>query len=330
MEYSENVDFSKNINSFVINKNYPSNCLIKNIENKYCLLTICITVYKRVDTLKKALDSVLNQKTDFLYNIIVLDDCDNYEGENPVLKLIESYKVNNIAYYQNSKNLGMAGTWNRCGELAGTPYFAILHDDDLLKDNYVQEICSFIKKHKNIDCIVNNFEVIDFPYGNNNTINKKKIITMINSLKKKVVKQKSLSCNLFLDNYYGPPTCGICFKKSSFITSGGFYQQYYPALDWYFMVYFGLKNNVVRLRKNLSCYVWAQNESLKQETQEAFKIQRKILIKNITRNYFISRLINILLKKDFEKKENTYLTEVLKTSKLYKIFYEIYSFKYGH
>ena len=42
--------------------------------------------------------------------------------------------------YVNKENIGMIGNWNRGFELANTKYVAMLHDDDMLADIYLEEI----------------------------------------------------------------------------------------------------------------------------------------------------------------------------------------------
>lgn len=102
-------------------------------------VTVAIPSYKRVDTIKEAVDSALKQKTTYAYIIMVVDD----SGENnDIDTLMEAYvnKYENILYYKNESNLGQAGNWNRCMELSPSRWTILLHDDDMLKCQYIQTV----------------------------------------------------------------------------------------------------------------------------------------------------------------------------------------------
>ena len=51
---------------------------------------------------------------------------------------ISHYK--NVLYYKNASNLGMGGNWNRCIELANADWVVLLHDDDMLCENYLKTV----------------------------------------------------------------------------------------------------------------------------------------------------------------------------------------------
>lgn len=98
------------------------------------VLSIVIPTYNKVNSLKRAIESALQQNNQTLdYNIIVVD---NYEGDNSdVISMLHS--INNprnieIVYYHNEKNIGMHPNWNRAIEIADSDYVLMLHTDDYL------------------------------------------------------------------------------------------------------------------------------------------------------------------------------------------------------
>lgn len=109
-------------------------------RDKLSKITVAIPAYRRVHLLRESIESVLRQQEFEEYEILVLDDCPE---ENPEMnKMMQEYimKNDNIYYYRNKKNMGMGGCWNRCIELARTEWVVLLHDDDLLCENYLSVV----------------------------------------------------------------------------------------------------------------------------------------------------------------------------------------------
>lgn len=104
------------------------------------VFSIMTPAYRRPDGLKRALDSALNQSYTLPYEIVVVDDSgdslDNYEEIDALMKEYCS-KHNNVIYYRNDSNLGVNDNWNRQAALCRSEWFCILHDDDMLKPDYL-------------------------------------------------------------------------------------------------------------------------------------------------------------------------------------------------
>jgi len=97
------------------------------------LLTIAIPFYKGHAFLRAAIESVLRQTSPH-WKLVVCDD-----GPDPgTAELIASFADPRIRYLRNESNLGMAGNWNRCLEVAETDLVNLLHNDDELMPNYVE------------------------------------------------------------------------------------------------------------------------------------------------------------------------------------------------
>jgi glycosyltransferase involved in cell wall biosynthesis len=107
------------------------------------MITLAIPFYKRLDYLKLAIESVLKQ-TSKRWRLIVSDDGGNEPGAQAV---VAAFDDNRITYSLSESHLGMVGNWNRCLELADTPYVTLLHADDELLPNYVELMETNWKKH---------------------------------------------------------------------------------------------------------------------------------------------------------------------------------------
>lgn len=123
---------------------------IERVEN--AKITIAIPTYKRAILLREAIDSCLQQKTNIPFNILIVDNDPQRNCETE--ELIASYVSKNISYYKNTENLGPTGNWNKLFELADTEFVTMLHDDDLLEEDYIEKMTLIIEKYKsNIDAI---------------------------------------------------------------------------------------------------------------------------------------------------------------------------------
>ena len=322
------VNFRENRNSFEDIKDIETVCLFGNpdeIQNP--LITICIPTYKRPNLLKRAIDSVLSQKTEMPFLVFVIDNEDDF-SETETSKLIQSYKDNRLVYYKNKKNLGMGGNWNRCGELVKTDYFALLHDDDALLPSYIENIKHFIQKKK-YDIVFSGYVQDGNPFSNN-VIKKSNIIKKL--FKKMLYHETtniSFSDILFLDNICGAPTCGVLFRKSTFFESGGFDSNYYPCLDWFFFIYALTKYKCVKYNKKCGIYYWEQNASLKEDVLLGFMKQREIVINSLIKLNFPCVLYYLLLKKDFINKKRTRLeVPFYNSSFIYKLISHLKVLKY--
>ncbi|MFI3236460.1 MAG: glycosyltransferase family 2 protein [Lachnospiraceae bacterium] len=110
------------------------------------LVSVVIPTYKRDRTLKRAIESVLNQTYEYL-EIIVVDD--NHKGSierEKVEQIMENYSSDErILYIQNETNLGGSGARNAGIDIAKGMYIAFLDDDD---EYYPEKIAKQVQKFK--------------------------------------------------------------------------------------------------------------------------------------------------------------------------------------
>ena len=95
------------------------------------LVSVIIPTYKRTETLKFALDSIMKQTYKNLEIIVVDDNGAESEYRKSVETIMEEYKGNSkIRYIANEKNMGGAAARNVGIEEAKGEYLAFLDDDD--------------------------------------------------------------------------------------------------------------------------------------------------------------------------------------------------------
>lgn len=96
-------------------------------------ITVAIPFYAGKEYLRRAIDSVRAQ-ADPAWELVVCDDAGPEAG---IDRLVASYGDLRLRYHRNPSNLGMAGNWNQCLDLAQTDLVVLLHADDELLDGYV-------------------------------------------------------------------------------------------------------------------------------------------------------------------------------------------------
>src|SRR5437868_3244891 len=95
-------------------------------------ITFAVPFYAGTEYLRRALDSVRRQ-TIADWCLLV---CDDHGPEAGAEELVRSYGDGRMRYHRNATNLGMAGNWNRCLDLAATDLVTLLHADDELLPHY--------------------------------------------------------------------------------------------------------------------------------------------------------------------------------------------------
>lgn len=258
----------------------PSTIIIESKINFTPKITIAIPTYKRVDALKEAIESALNQINFSEYDVIIVDN--NPERDCDVEKLILSLGDHRISYYKNNINIGMYNNWNRCITLAKGKYITILNDDDTLNQNYLSAAYENLKKEPKMEAFL-----CDFQYINHES----KIIGNKKKHSSKIIKINPLD---FMRGNINPGSLGILFRRKSLLEIGGYDESFYPSADYIFLLNFTKKfKKVFRSSQVLTNYRLAYNESKNIDTLEGF-IKKDRMIRN--QLYFIYPYLAFLYK----------------------------------
>jgi len=119
-------------------------------------MTIAIPFYRGREYLRCAIESVLKQ-SDPRWDLVISDD-----GQDPeILNQVVQYSDSRVRYSRNQSNLGMAGNWNRCLDLAQTDLVSILHHDDELEPDYVSLMLTSSRRFPDAAGLFCNAKIID-------------------------------------------------------------------------------------------------------------------------------------------------------------------------
>ncbi len=163
-------------------------------------LSVHILTYNSERYIKDALDSVLKQKTNFPFEIIIGDDA----STDNTLDILKTYTHSNsiVKPFQNKQNLGILknfkATLDRC---SGEYVFDLAGDDWIHDTSALQKMVDVLDKNKALAFIDSGYDVF-FEYRNKTrTFHNKKILNT--TIYKEYVQT------------IGSPTLGCCFRKNA-------------------------------------------------------------------------------------------------------------------
>lgn len=133
------------------------------------LVSIIVPTYNQSEYLELTLLSIINQKTNFHYEIIISNDASTDNSDSVIQDIIKS-KVNNenisIKYFNHEKNLGVIKNWMFCIEQCEGKYIAICEGDNYwIDENKLQKQTDFLEQNHDYGLVFTNSKRI-----NNNDI----------------------------------------------------------------------------------------------------------------------------------------------------------------
>lgn len=132
--------------------------------------SVIIPVKNRANTINDAINSVLSQKTDFKFNLIIVDNYSN-DGTTEKIKEIASKDSRLLHVIPERKDLGIGGCWNEALHNKYCGRFAVqLDSDDIYADeNTLQTVVDTFRKEKCAMVIgtyrMTNFKLEEIPPG---------------------------------------------------------------------------------------------------------------------------------------------------------------------
>lgn len=253
-------NWNKKSNNFKKYSDIKSNLIYGKLLDKIPDVSIVIITYKRAVGLKRAIDSALNQNFEFPYEIIVCDDSGYDKATDELMKkYCKSHK--NIVYYRHEKNLGQYANWNRACELCRTDWYCLLHDDDIIKPDYLKTMFKFCKIYKNAGLIGNYMDTFNF---DSEKITNSKIDKLVNAFIK-IRRGKPIKLTL-QDNikHIYVSSCCLFINRKKAIEIGGLDDLYFPSSDFAFDAKMNYYYTSYFLPLKLSLRGVGNNESLKQ------------------------------------------------------------------
>ena len=115
------------------------------MQNK---LTVLMPSYNRGAYINEAVNSVLNQKTDFGVKLIITDDCST-DGSIEIIKELQRQYPEKIEIILSEKNERLLANILKAQVRVRTEYFCVLDPDDYYTDEFfLQKAVDFLDAHK--------------------------------------------------------------------------------------------------------------------------------------------------------------------------------------
>ena len=155
-------DYLKRIDAFIKPNSNELDLYFIPFKNE---VSIIIPVKNRVRTISDAVNSSLNQKADFPFNLIVVDNHSD-DGTTEVLKILAESNKNLIHLIPSGVNLGIGGCWNEGIHHIDCGRFSVqLDSDDIYSDeNTLQKIVNVFRKEK-CAMVIGSYKLTDFQYN---------------------------------------------------------------------------------------------------------------------------------------------------------------------
>lgn len=196
------------------------------------LISICIPTYNGSQYIEKCIESCLAQSYRNI-EIIVCDDCSSdslINVLNPYLK-----KDCRITFYQNEKNLGLVGNWNKCMNYASGEYIKWLFQDDWMDVNAIEEFVEIANKGYDFIVSKRNFILNELATDEDKMYYSKKVKTLENYFNQDEVgcyfptsKIKDIVVSNIALNFIAEPS--LIFFKRTLIKEVGLYDHLFHQI----------------------------------------------------------------------------------------------------
>lgn len=168
------------------------------------LLSIVLITYNHEKYIREALDSILIQKTNFNFEIVIGDDCST-DATPDICREYASIH-SNINYQRYDSNGGVPINWNKTISRCSGKYIAMLEGDDYwINENKLQKQVDILEANINITLCFSS-------YLRQDEAENKQIISTFDE----VFENKSYNALELLNNWTIPHTASVVFRKSIF------------------------------------------------------------------------------------------------------------------
>lgn len=255
------------------------------------LVSIGIPAYKGT-YLKDTINSVINQ-TYQNTEIVIINDC----SPNSIKEIVSDFHDNRIKYFENKKNIGKnnpANNWNECVLKAKGDFFALLCDDDMYEETFIEKMVALTHKYPQTDVFRSRGVFID-KYG-----------TIINKYPSSPEMESTVDYMWHVFNFYRYQTISeFMFRRKKIIDSGGFASLPIAWYADYLSIYkFSLKGGIASCSDSLTFFRQSGDNLSSQDDKNT--IQKLIASKN-----YILKVCDILGDTHLPKDEQKKLTDLL-------------------
>jgi glycosyltransferase involved in cell wall biosynthesis len=209
-------------------------------DNIQLLLSVGLITYNHENYIRQALDSILMQKTDFDFEIIIGDDCST--DSTPDICREYALKYPNIKYKKNEKNEGISANWRKTIEQCNGKYVALIEGDDYWTENYkLQKQVDFLETNQDFSlCFHNHIRKYDNDPSRKPDMRANHVVDDREYQVRELYKKWPIH------------TVTSCFRREKIKFSENFDKYYF--CDWYVFIYLAENGRVMGFKDVLSTY----------------------------------------------------------------------------
>lgn len=244
------------------------------------LVSIIIPTYKGIDTIGRAIESVLSQTYSNIEIIVVDDNGLGTPGQIETQKIVDGYNHSKIRYLCHKVNINGSAARNTGIKNASGEYIALLDDDDTFYREKIAVQVNYLKATNNeVGACYVGYEII-FPNG-------------MKKIQPAHVEGKLTYAILHGDAHM--PSSSIMFKKSAWEKIGGFDESFQRHQDWEFLVRLSTKYSIKSINEKLMSRIILKRNS----PSSALKYET-------LRLYYLNKMENIILSLPSDKIKKIY------------------------
>ena len=268
------------------------------------IISVIMATYNDAKYISKTVESILNQSfTDFEF--IIINDC----SKDNTFEVLSRYNDKRIKIINNKKNLGLYKSLNIGFNNSSGDFIARIDADDIAFINRLQVQYDYLKCNPSIGLVGCNYYEINSKGD--------RISDLIKFHHEPII----INWRMCFEN---PVPSPVLFKRSVYLTVGGFYERSKVGMDYDFFSKVAKIDKISNIQEPIM--YWRVHASSISSSQGEFQLKNA---KDVSRNY-----VNDILNKKLDKKEIEFLWNrdpqlynSYKLSILYKIFKKILSEK---
>ena len=123
-------------------------------------LSVIVPVYNLQNYVADCINGLVDQKTNFDYEVIVIDDCST-DNSWTILQSLKKQHPDKLFCYRNQTNLGLAKTIQKLLEKVKGEYIAYLDGDDLALPGKFQKQVDYLDNNPECSMVYHEMEVFD-------------------------------------------------------------------------------------------------------------------------------------------------------------------------
>ena len=125
-------------------------------------LSVIVVTYNHEKTIKHAIDSILMQKTNYSYEVLIGEDCSSDNTRNVLHQMKELLPANFHLFFREENMGEAANNADLCARSQGD-YIIFLEGDDFWTDeNKLQEQIHYLEHHPSVIAIAHRVQIVDF------------------------------------------------------------------------------------------------------------------------------------------------------------------------